>query len=94
MVLPDDTIEDFHEGFARLRDDFDVPGEHPPDVLEAADAAAARSFDVVQPAPTAPSRWQHVDRTDREFLTLERFLSPTEETRADPNSAVDGRGVG
>jgi len=88
MVLPDDTIHDFHEGFARLRGDFDVPGEHPPDVLEAADSAAARSFDVVHPGPTAPGRWQHVDRTDREFLTLD----PASSTDLDQAFAIETAG--
>jgi exoribonuclease R len=87
MVLPDDTI-DFRAGFTRLRGDLDVPGDHPTDVLEAADVAAARSFDVVQPGPTAPDRWHHVDRTDREFLTLD----PTRSTDLDQAFAIETAG--
>ena len=84
-MLPDDTIDDFHDGFTRLRSDLDVPGEHPPDVLEAAEAAAIRPFDVVAPGAGAPGRWQHVDRTDREFITLD----PASSTDLDQAFAIE-----
>ena len=74
MVLSDADVVasggEFAAGFARLREDFDVPGEHPEDVLRAAEEAAQRPFDVVEPGGE-PGRWQHVDRTDRPFLTLD-----------------------
>lgn len=85
MVLPDDTIADFREGFAKLRADFDVPGPHPPDVLAAAEEAARRPFDVVRPGTGRPGRWQHVDRTDVEFATLD----PVSSTDLDQAFAVE-----
>lgn len=83
MLLPDDLAEDFRTGFAKLRTDFDVPGDHPPEVLEAAEVAASRPFDVVRPGGT-PERWQHVDRTDIEFATLD----PASSTDLDQAFAV------
>ncbi len=74
MTLLTDTTQDFDAGFARLRDDFDVPGDHPPDALAAAEDAAARPFDVVAPGGDA-GRWQHVDRTDVPFVTLDPATS-------------------
>jgi len=50
----------FAAGLAQIREQFDVPGEFAPDVLAAAEAAAARE-------PGA----EHVDRTDVEFVTLD-----------------------
>jgi exoribonuclease R len=88
MVLPDDTVDAFRAGFAKLRTDFDVPGPHPPEVAEAAEAAAARPFDVVAPSADAPARWQHVDRTDRGFLTLD----PVSSTDLDQAFAVEAAG--
>lgn len=70
MLLPDEFAEDFRDGFARLREDFDVPDAHPDEVQAAAEVAVARPFDVVAPGGT-PERWQHVDRTDIPFLTLD-----------------------
>ena len=87
MLLPDELAADFAEGFAKLRDDFDVPGEHPADVLAAAEEAADRPFDVVQPGGT-PQRWQHVDRTDIEFATLD----PASSTDLDQAFAVSMSG--
>ncbi|BAN01219.1 RNB domain-containing ribonuclease [Ilumatobacter coccineus] len=85
--IPDDDVEDFREGFARLRDDFDVPGEHPDEVKAAAEVAAARPFDVVQPGEPA-GQWQHVDRTDVEFLTLD----PATSTDLDQAFAIEMAG--
>ncbi len=87
MYISDDTVEDFHEGFAKLRDDFDVPGDHPESVKAAAEEAASRSFDIVQPGQAA-TQWQHVDRTDIEFLTLD----PASSTDPDQAFAVDRAG--
>ncbi len=87
MLLPDDTTEDFREGFAKLRDDFEVPGDHPDDVKAAAEDAVTRPFDVVQPGGE-PQRWQHVDRTDIEFLTLD----PASSTDLDQAFAVEMAG--
>ncbi|MFK8024674.1 MAG: RNB domain-containing ribonuclease [Ilumatobacter sp.] len=83
-TLPDDTVDDFRDGFAALRSDFDIPGEHSAEVRQAAEEAAARPFDVVKPGGK-PGRWQHVDRTDVEFLTLD----PASSTDLDQAFAVD-----
>ena len=83
-LLPDDTIADFHTGFARLRTDFDVPGPHPVEAEVAAEAAAARPFDVVSSTVSSPGRWQHVDRTDIDFRTLD----PASSTDLDQAFAV------
>ena len=56
MELPDDTIEQFRAGFAALRADFGVPGDHPPEVHAAAEEAALRPFDVVE-LGGSPGRW-------------------------------------
>ena len=53
-------------GLDRIRAELDIPTEFPPDVIAAAEAAAAK-----------PIGADHVDRTDRRFLTL------------DPASSVD-----
>ncbi|MGB3735464.1 MAG: RNB domain-containing ribonuclease [Ilumatobacter sp.] len=87
MMLPDDLAEDFRDGFAQLREDFDVPGEHPAEVRAAAEVAANRPFDVVEPGGT-PERWQHVDRTDIAFLTLD----PASSTDLDQAFAVSMAG--
>ncbi|MFK7918674.1 MAG: RNB domain-containing ribonuclease [Ilumatobacter sp.] len=87
MTLPDDTTDDFRAGFAKLRADFDVPGDHSDEVQAAAEDAAARPFDVVAPGPN-PGRWQHVDRTDIEFLTLD----PASSTDLDQAFAVSRAG--
>lgn len=87
MLLPDELAVDFREGFEQLREDFDVPGPHPAEVQAAAEAAAARPFDVVAPGGT-PDRWQHVDRTDIEFLTLD----PASSTDLDQAFAVSTAG--
>jgi hypothetical protein len=68
MVLPDDMIDDFHDGFAQLRRDFDVPGEHPLDVLAAADAAAA-TF--------APAEQNGLGQIDRGPVDATRQVAPT-----------------
>ncbi len=85
IVLPDDTVADFRDGFAKLRRDFEIPSDHPADVVRAAEVAAARPFDVVQPGSRTPDRWQHVDRTDRAFLTLD----PASSTDLDQAFAVE-----
>lgn len=83
------SADDFAEGFRTLRDDFDVPDEHPPEVKAAAAEAATRPFDIV-PASAASSagRWQHVDRTDVEFATLD----PASSTDLDQAFAVERSG--
>ena len=86
--LPNETSSDFQRGFDRLREDFDVPGEHPPDVLQAAEEAASRPLDVVERGSGEPGRWQHVDRTDVEFLTLD----PASSTDLDQAFAVERAG--
>jgi exoribonuclease R len=87
MLLPDELAEDFRDGFTQLRQDFDVPGEHPDAVQVAAEAAAERPFDVVEPGGT-PERWQHVDRTNISFRTLD----PASSTDLDQAFAVSMAG--
>ncbi|MEM1332858.1 MAG: RNB domain-containing ribonuclease [Actinomycetota bacterium] len=99
MTLPDDTAAEFRVGFARLREDFDVPSGHPDEVLAAAEDAAARPFDVIDPPSTSagvmpgqgpgPSRWQHVDRTDVGFVTLD----PATSTDLDQAFAIERSGA-
>ena len=60
LVDPNQALSD---GLTRLRAQFQVPADFPPDVLRAADAAAQRR-------PTA-----HADRTDRPFVTLDPATS-------------------
>ena len=87
-VIADDTLADFRAGFAQLRVDFEVPGDHSADVLAAAEEAAARPFDVVSATTTDPGQWQHVDRTDVEFLTLD----PASSTDLDQAFAIEESG--
>jgi len=87
-VLSDDTMVDFRHGFARLRADFEIPGPPPGNVVEAADEAARRPFEVVDASTEAPGRWDHVDRTDREFLTLD----PASSTDLDQAFAIERAG--
>jgi exoribonuclease R len=87
MVLPGSVVADFREGFAKLRADFDIPDDHPPEVVEAAEQAATRPVDVVDPGAAA-TRWSHVDRTDIEFLTLD----PASSTDLDQAFAVERSG--
>jgi exoribonuclease R len=87
MLLPDELAEDFRDGFTQLRQDFDVPGEHPDAVQVAAEAATERPFDVVEPGGT-PERWQHVDRTNISFRTLD----PASSTDLDQAFAVSMAG--
>ncbi len=75
---PDDVKADFVEGFAALRADFDVPGEFPAAVLDAAADAAGRPFD----------QGSHIDRTDVEFMTLD----PASSTDLDQAFAVEDAG--
>ncbi len=86
-TLPDDTTADFADGFAKLRADFDIPDGHPDAALAAAEDAAARPFDVVEPGGSA-QRWQHVDRTDVDFRTLD----PASSTDLDQAFAVSRAG--
>lgn len=60
ILDPDNALG---QGLAAIRKQFDVPASFPPQVLAAADAAAAR----------APS--EHVDRTDLPFVTLDPATS-------------------
>ncbi len=78
MLLPQDTLADFREGFAALRDDFEVPGDFPAEVLAAAEEAAARPLDG----------GTHRDRTDVEFMTLD----PASSTDLDQAFAVETAG--
>jgi exoribonuclease R len=80
MRLPSEMIDDFRDGFARLYDDFDVPGDFPPEVLVAAEVAAAR--------PLGGSDSPHIDRTDVEFLTLD----PASSTDLDQAFALEMAG--
>ena len=63
-------------GLAAIRQQYQVPGGFPAEVLAAANAAAAR-------APT-----QHVDRTDRPFVTLD----PASSTDLDQAFAIERSG--
>lgn len=87
MGIPGDTIDQFRAGFAALRADYGVPGEHSDEVNAAAEDAAARPFDVVRPGEPA-GRWQHVDRTDVPFVTLD----PASSTDLDQAFAIERSG--
>lgn len=82
MRLPSETLDDFRDGFGRLRDEFDVPGDFSPEVLRAAEEAAAR--------PLGGSSSPHVDRTDLHFLTLD----PASSTDLDQAFAIESTGPG
>jgi exoribonuclease R len=60
MRIPDQRDEQLRLGIERIREEFAVPGEFPPEVLAAAADAARRS-------PGA----EHVDRTAEPFVTLD-----------------------
>ncbi|MEL6891698.1 MAG: RNB domain-containing ribonuclease, partial [Actinomycetota bacterium] len=76
---------------ARLRQDFDVPGEHSAEVQAAAEVAAKRPFDVVAASAAAnATRWQHVDRTDTPFVTLD----PASSTDLDQAFFIERAGNG
>jgi len=78
MRLPEDTLHEFREGFGALRAAFDVPGDFPPAVLDAAERAAERPIDSST----------HVDRTDVDFMTLD----PASSTDLDQAFAVEEAG--
>ena len=80
MQLPPDTIEEFSDGLAKLREDFEVPGDFPDDVLAAAEIAARR--------PVGDGASRHVDRTGVEFLTLD----PAGSTDLDQAFAIERAG--
>ncbi len=82
MRLASEMLDDFRDGFAQLYVDFDVPGEFPPAVLEAAEVAAER--------PLGEGRSPHVDRTDLHFLTLD----PASSTDLDQAFAIEMAGPG
>jgi len=82
MRLASEMLDDFRDGFAQLYEDFDVPGEFPPDVLEAAEVAAQR--------PLGNGSSPHVDRTDLHFLTLD----PASSTDLDQAFAIEMAGSG
>ncbi len=63
-------------GLASIRDEFGVPDRFPADVLDAADAAARRTFDA------------HVDRTAVPFMTLD----PEPSTDLDQAFAIERQG--
>lgn len=63
-------------GLAAIREQFQVPASFPPEVLAAAELAAARSLDG------------HVDRTDRPFVTLD----PATSTDLDQAFAIERDG--
>jgi exoribonuclease R len=60
MRLPDRRDEQLRLGIERIREEFAVPGEFPPEVLAAAEDAAQR-----------PSGAEHLDRTAEPFVTLD-----------------------
>ena len=60
MRLPDRRDDQLRRGIERIREEFAVPGEFPPNVVAAAADAARRS-------PGA----EHVDRTAERFVTLD-----------------------
>lgn len=73
MVDPDNALD---RGLAAIREQFKVPDEFPPDVLHAANVAAARN-------PTA-----HADRTTTRFVTLD----PASSTDLDQAFAIEAAG--
>lgn len=75
-VLADPTNV-LERGLAALRTEFQVPAGFPPDVLAAAEHAARRAPD------------EHVDRTDRAFLTLD----PAASTDLDQAFAIEASGA-
>jgi exoribonuclease R len=80
MPLASDLLEDFRQGFAQLHDDFDLPGDFSPEVLEAAEVAAQR--------PLGDGASPHVDRTALHFLTLD----PASSTDLDQAFAIEMAG--
>ena len=72
-----DPPEALGDGLAAIRAEFQVPDSFPPAVLAAAEAAARR-------APT-----EHVDRTDRAFVTLD----PATSTDLDQAFAIEPAGA-
>lgn len=80
MQLPPQRDEQLDRGIERIRKEFDVPGEFPPDVLAVAAEAASRR-----------SGPDHVDRTAEPFITLD----PASSTDLDQAFAitVDGDDV-
>lgn len=70
-------LDDYRDGFAQLVDEFDLPRRFPPEVLAAAEAAAAR--------PLGGTASPHVDRTDVAFLTLD----PASSTDLDQAFAIE-----
>jgi len=82
MRLAAEMLKDFRDGFAQLLDDFDVPGDFPPEVLDAAEIAAQR--------PLGDGASPHVDRTDLPFLTLD----PASSTDLDQAFAIEMAGSG
>jgi len=77
MRVPPDA-DAFTTGLAEIREQFDVPGEFAPEVLAAAEDAAARE-------PGA----EHVDRTDVEYVTLD----PASARDLDQAFAIEQRGA-
>lgn len=77
MRLASEMLDDFRDGFAQLYEDFDVPRDFPPAVLEAAEVAARR--------PLGDGKSPHVDRTDLHFLTLD----PASSTDLDQAFAIE-----
>jgi exoribonuclease R len=73
IVDPTNALD---RGLAAIRQQFQVPGSFPPDVLAAAEAAARRP-------PT-----EHVDRTDERFVTLD----PASSTDLDQAFAIERSG--
>jgi exoribonuclease R len=77
MRLASEMLDDYREGFAQLIDEFDVPKNFPPEVLDAAEVAAKR--------PLGGTDSPHIDRTDVEFLTLD----PASSTDLDQAFAIE-----
>jgi exoribonuclease R len=77
MRLPDRRDEQLQRGIERIREEFAVPGEFPPDVIDAAADSARR-----QPGA------DHADRTAEPFVTLD----PASATDLDQAFAISTAG--
>lgn len=76
MKVLSDPTDALARGLAELRTAFQVPADFPPEVLAAAEQAAGRVPD------------EHVDRTDRAFVTLD----PATSTDLDQAFAIEASG--
>ena len=76
MKVLSDPTDALARGLTELRTEFQVPADFPPEVLAAAEQAAGRVPD------------EHVDRTDRAFVTLD----PATSTDLDQAFAIEASG--